>query len=178
MTIKLKYSSVLQISFCKLKKVNDRKRHLVIKGPLGISYLSESIFPSGFKVKLNDKKKVISFIVPTKKHKFYFKKILSLFEALCCSLIFGHIKMLKLQGLGFKFLSVTKGKLKNTITASVGYSHKTDYSLTSYPLMKDTRSVLVYGINYANLHSEIGFIKSLRAPDKFLKSGFLSENFL
>jgi hypothetical protein len=57
MTIKLKYSSVLQISFCKLKKVNDRKRHLVIKGPLGISYLSESIFPSGFKVKLNDKKK-------------------------------------------------------------------------------------------------------------------------
>jgi ribosomal protein L6P/L9E len=172
MTIKLKYSNLLQLSIF-------NKNYLVIKGPLGIKLLKVN---PGIQIRLNLEKKVIFFTILSKKKKFLLNNLITLFSNLSRSVIFGNIIMLELEGLGFKFIDLvfTKSKMEKRLSMNLGYSNLIYYLFKQrlcQPFFKSTRSLLLYSSDYAFLTNTAASIFLKKVPDKYKKKGFKIQKF-
>jgi ribosomal protein L6P/L9E len=172
MTVKLKYSNLLQILIF-------NKSYLVIKGPLGVKFIKVS---PEIQIRLNLDKKVIFFTIFSEKKKFLLNSLITLFNNLSRSLIFGNITMLELEGLGFKFIDLVfvKDKIKKRLSMNLGYSNLIYYLFKQhlcYPFLKNTRSLLLYSSDYASLNNIAASIFLKKVPDKYKQKGFKVKKF-
>lgn len=162
---KLKYSSLL----C-LKKKNNSV--LYLKGPLGINYLK---VPHNIQFLLDNCNKVIIFY--SIKYKNNKKKnlsgFLSIFSNSCRTLVFGDLIGLNIQGLGLKFLKISKFSSNyKSLSLSLGYSDPVNYMIDknrSTFFFKDIRTIFIYSTDYAYLQNQVFTLLGLKKPDKFRK---------
>lgn len=172
MTVKLKYSNLLQLS------IFD-KSYLTIKGPLGMKFIK--VNPE-IQIRLNSEKKVIFFTILSEKKKYLLNSLITLFKNLSRSLIFGNITMLELEGLGFKFIDLVLAKKENKkrLSMNLGYSNLIHFLFKQHlchPFLKTTRSLLLYGSDYESLNNVTASIFLKKVPDKYKKKGFQIKNF-
>jgi len=162
MHYKLKYSSLLH-----LKKKNNSV--LYLKGPLGKNYIK---IPPTLKLKVNPQERSVVFFSTDLKGSIL-PGFLSIFRNKCCTLVFGDLISLNIQGLGLKFLKIIEftGK-KKCLSMSLGYSdsvnHLIDTNCSTF-FFKDIRNISIYSADYAFLRNQSFNLVSLKKPNKFRK---------
>lgn len=165
MCYKLKYSSLLSLK----KKKNSV---LYLKGPLGINYLK---VPKNIQFSLDNSNKLITFYFTKSKinRKKKISGFLSIFQNSCRTLVFGDLIGLNIQGLGLKFLKISKlAGNKKSLLMSLGYSDPVNYIIDtdcSIFFFKDIRNIYVYSTDYGYLRNQIFTILGLKKPNKFQK---------
>ena len=165
MCYKLKYSSLLSLK----KKKNSV---LYLKGPLGINYLK---VPKNIQFSLDNSNKLIIFYLTKSKinRKKKISGFLSIFQNSCRTLVFGDLIGLNIQGLGLKFLKISKlASNKKCLLMSLGYSDPVNYTIDtdcSIFFFKDIRNIYVYSTDYGYLRNQIFTILGLKKPNKFQK---------
>jgi ribosomal protein L6P/L9E len=117
MYYKLKYSSLLY-----LEKKNNFV--LYLKGPLGKNFIK---VPSSLKFRLNKCDRVIIFFTKESQTS-VLPGFLSIFKNICRTLVFGDLVSLNIQGLGLKFLKITRVSCNTKcLSMSLGYSDPVHY---------------------------------------------------
>jgi ribosomal protein L6P/L9E len=165
MCYKLKYSSLLSLK----KRKNSV---LYLKGPLGINHLK---VPKNIQFSLDNSKKLITFrLIKSKTNKkTQISGFLSIFQNSCRTLVFGDLIGLNIQGLGLKFLKISKLSNNNKyLSMSLGYSDPVNYIIDtncSIFFFKDIRNIYIYSTDYGYLRNQIFTILGLKKPNKFQK---------
>jgi ribosomal protein L6P/L9E len=162
---KLRYSSLLS-----LKKKNNSV--LYLKGPLGINYLK---VPYNIQFILDNSNKLIIFYPRKLKNqkKNNISGFLSIFLNSCQALAFGDLMSLNIQGLGFKFLKITKSSSNfKYLSMNLGYSDPVNFCINknhSVFFLKDIRNIYIYSTDYSYLRNQVFKLASLKLPNKFQK---------
>ena len=165
MYYKLKYSSLIQLT--------KKNSVLYLKGPLGINKLK---IPQEVKVILGNQNRIlIGSDNKSKKIANRIASILRLFLNSCYGLVFGHITMLNLQGLGLKFLElnpVSTITSNQCLSMTLGYANPINFFINLDCLIcffKDNRNVYFYSTDYSYLSNQSVKLRLLKRPNKFHK---------